>query len=211
MGGDGSENPKPDLNQKRRVSVWLMFIVINNNIHRSVELFDTASIARFFRPRIEKRRGLMEDRTKIMETWFQRVWAEEDESAIEEMFIDEGAARGLGTYVSGGQGSFADHERIGPAGFKEFHKALLSLVSDVRIEITKSMEQGDWLAVLCVLKAKKRGTEDKVQTTGTVFIKIADGKLLEAYNHFDFMSLFGQLGQMPANAFGDCLCGKTMG
>lgn len=153
----------------------------------------------------------MADKKEIMETWFQRVWADEDPEAIEEMFIDEGTARGLGTYVTEGQGSFLDHELIGPKGFKEFHKALLGLVGDVKIEITKSMEQGDWLAVLCVFKAKKRGTDQKVQTTGTVFIKITDGKLIEAYNHFDFMSLFGQLGQLPENTFGECLCGKTIG
>jgi predicted ester cyclase len=153
----------------------------------------------------------MSEKIDVVETWFKRVWAEEDETAIDEMFVPNGTARGLGTYVNGKADEFKDHELIGPDSFKEFHTALLNLVGDVKIEITKSMEQGDWLALLCVFKAKKRGTDEKVQTTGTVFIKVADGKLIEAYNHFDFMSLFGQLGQMPANAFGDCLCGKTMG
>ncbi|WFE91985.1 ester cyclase [Roseibium porphyridii] len=153
----------------------------------------------------------MSEKLEVVKSWFERVWAQEDEGAIEELFVSDGPARGLGTYVRDDDARFADHARIGPEGFKEFHRSLLKLVGNVDISVTMDMEQGDWLALLCVLKATKRGTDMKVQTTGTIFIKVANGQIIEAYNHFDFMSLFGQLGLLPENTFGECLCGERIG
>ena len=44
--------------------------------------------------------------------------------------------------------------------------------------------------------------------TGTIHARIADGKILEAYNHFDFLGLFAQLGQLPPDVLGRCLSGQ---
>ncbi|MFY9558504.1 MAG: hypothetical protein WAV47_27720 [Blastocatellia bacterium] len=32
---------------------------------------------------------------EVMETWFRRVWTEENPKAIEELFVPDGQARGL--------------------------------------------------------------------------------------------------------------------
>lgn len=42
-------------------------------------------------------------------------------------------------------------------------------------------------------------------------MRIVDGRIVEAYNHFDFLGLFEQLGLLPAGAFGRCLCGEGIG
>ncbi|MEM8797605.1 MAG: ester cyclase [Pseudomonadota bacterium] len=153
----------------------------------------------------------MSEKLAAAETWFRRVWSEESEAAIEELFVPDGHAKGLGTYQKAAEDKFADHLRIGPQEFTEFHRAMLSLVGDVRVEVTTAIEDGDWIALLCVLKAKRRGTNESVQMTGTIFAKIIDGKIVDAYNHFDFMSLFAQLGHLPDQTFETCLSGQKVG
>ncbi|MEP4987312.1 MAG: nuclear transport factor 2 family protein [Paracoccaceae bacterium] len=79
----------------------------------------------------------MSGHREVLETWFRRVWAEEDAGAIDEMMAPGTPARGLGSQT-----------HIGPAGFKGFQQGLLALVSDVEIKIDKSMEDGDWIFAL---------------------------------------------------------------
>ena len=67
-----------------------------------------------------------------IETWFQRVWKEEDAHAIDELFVVDGKARGLG-----------DNTLIGPKDFKIFHATLCNLLSDITITVDKSLEEED--------------------------------------------------------------------
>lgn len=135
----------------------------------------------------------------VMETWFRRVWSDEDTSAIEEMFIPDGEARGLGGNVL-----------IGPRDFKQFHAALCGLLKDIVITIDKSIEQGDWISCVCTLRAQSQQSDDPVQITGSVLIRIVDGKLIEAYNHWDFLGMFGQLGLIPGSTFETALSGQRV-
>lgn len=136
---------------------------------------------------------------EVMETWFRRVWAEEDASAIDEMFVPDGIARGLG----------ANH-LIGPEGFKQFHSALCALLSDIKITIDKSIESGDWISVICSVAAKNAKTGAPISATGSAMIRIADGKIVEAYNHWDFMGIYEQAGLLPANTFATALGGQKI-
>ncbi len=136
---------------------------------------------------------------EVMETWFRRVWTEEDSTAIEELFVPDGEARGLGANVL-----------IGPEGFKQFHSALRGLLCNFVITIDKSVESGDWISAVCTLRAKSRQSGGPVEMTGSVMVRIEDGKLTEAYNHWDFLSLFSQLGLLPKETFGKALGGEKI-
>ena len=136
---------------------------------------------------------------EVMETWFRRVWTEQDGAAIDELFIPDGEARGLGANVL-----------IGPAGFKQFHSALSGLLCNFVITIDRSVESGDWIAVVCTLRAESQRSGAQVEMTGSVMVRIADGKLTEAYNHWDFLGLFCQLGLLPAGAFDTALGGEKI-
>jgi len=136
---------------------------------------------------------------EVMETWFRRVWTEKDSSAIDELFIPDGQAMGLGANVL-----------IGPQGFKQFHSALCGLLSDFVITIDRSLEVGDWLSAICTLRARSRRSGAPIEITGHVMIRIADGKLTEAYNHWDFLGMFSQLGQLPTDTFERALSGERI-
>lgn len=56
----------------------------------------------------------MADITDVMTTWFERVWTNEDESAIDEMLVEDTHAKGLGA-----------QSHVGPEEFKIFHRTLL--------------------------------------------------------------------------------------
>ena len=156
----------------------------------------------------------MSSHLQVLETWFRKVWNEGDASAIDQMFAKDGKARGLGgedlvTEVADLQ-AVEEQVRIGPEGFKIFHERLFSMLEDFDIQVNQSMEDGDWISALCTVNATSRETGERVKMTGSVLARMADGKLAEAYNHWDFMSFYQQLGLLPENAFERCLCGERL-
>jgi hypothetical protein len=128
--------------------------------------------------------------------WAQRVWVERDEAAIDAMLVPGSAAHGLGSQTL-----------VGPAEFKQFHAALCGLLHDTELVVDHHIEDEDWLAALCTFKGVAQDGRN-VAITGTIYGRIADGKILEAYNHFDFLGLFAQLGQLPPDLLARCLAGK---
>ena len=141
----------------------------------------------------------MNDKRILIETWFKRVWAEEDGSAIDEMMHGGGKAIGLG-----GQ------EIVGPEQFKVFHNAICNLLSNIQISIDKYLESEDWVSVFCTLDAKsKDGTKD-VNIYGMVLFRIEDQMIVEGYNQFDFMGIWGQLGLLPKDSFEQGLQGQKI-
>jgi hypothetical protein len=136
---------------------------------------------------------------ELLQTWFQRVWSQEDATAIEEMFPSPGKAEGLG-----------EHPLVGPEDFKQFHKAICRLLSNINITIDKSVEQGVWISAICTLHATAQADGKDVTLTGSVFCQIKDGKFLESYDHWDFMGLWGQLGYLPSDAFAQGLQGNKV-
>jgi hypothetical protein len=141
----------------------------------------------------------MSTRRQVVDDWFRRVWAEEDTTAIDEMFMPDGEARGLGA-----------NTLVGPAGFKRFHAALCAQLSNIVITVDKSIEEGEWISVVCTLRAKSQQTGLPVTMTGSVMVRIVDGKLTEAYNHWDFLTLFSALGSLPPRTFETALAGQSI-
>ena len=140
----------------------------------------------------------MKNGKEIIQTWFQRVWSEEDQLAIDEMYAG-GKIRGLGSQTV-----------LGQEEFKQFHNALCALLSDIVITVDKCIEDDGWASALCTLNAKSKSSGDTVNISGNVWFRIEDGKIQEAYNHFDFIGLWGQLGYLPIDSFEQGLQGNKI-
>lgn len=134
---------------------------------------------------------------QVLEEWFERVWAQEDSAAIDALFVPDGTAKGLG-----------GEPIVGPEGFKAFHQALCAQLADIVFEIENSMEQGDWISALCTMRATAKCSQKNVIITGNVWIKVSNGLITEAYNHFDFLGLWTQLDLLPSDSFEKCLGGQ---
>jgi len=136
----------------------------------------------------------------VVKTWFQRVYTDEDLSAVDEMLEPRTEALGL-----------AEHPLMGPEDFKGFVSGFLALLGNVRIAIDKSMEDGEWIHVLITVTGNGRKSDKMVRFPAQILVRIVDGKLVEGHNSVDFLSMFEQLGLLPDNAFATCFSGKPIG
>lgn len=137
---------------------------------------------------------------EILETWFQRVWHDEDRSVIPQMMRPDMRVEGLRATP-----------QHGPEEFRLFVDAMLGLVSDMRITIAHFIESGDWASGLIQVTAKCRKTGKPVSFDGQFHVRFDDqGNLAEGYNHIDFISLYEQLGLMPTGTLAHCLGGAAL-
>lgn len=136
---------------------------------------------------------------EVVDTWFRRVWREEDESAIDEMMVSETVARGL-----------QSSDRVGPEEFKQFHRAFLAIVGDVEVLVDKQSVDGNFVWSLITLNCRSRASGEQISISGQICAEIADSKIVDAHNHIDFISLFEKLGVMPHASLDRCLSGQAL-
>ncbi len=139
------------------------------------------------------------DKLGILSDWYRRVWIEEDLDAIDEYFAPRCGADGL---MPDGQ--------VGAEDFRALVPALRALVRDIDIRIDRHVETGDWLWAQIVLSARTAHGIDPVGGTGQVMLRFDGGRITEAYNGFDFISFFEQVGLLPKDAFLLLLSGERM-
>lgn len=135
----------------------------------------------------------------FLETWFERVWHQEDLDAIHALMRPDATAHLI-----------ASAPRVGPDEFRGFAEALLALIGDVRVRIAHHIEDGDWSNVLLDVTAKSRRGGTPVAFSGQVLVRITDGRIAEGHNHLDYIALYEQLGLMPEGTLGRCLCGTAL-
>jgi len=130
--------------------------------------------------------------------WFEEVWNKQREDAIDEMFHEDGLAHGL----SGEDGG----PLRGPEGFKALHRAFLETFPDLKVTVEETVCEGENIAARCTVTGTHLGeglgvspTETGIEFTGLAIIKVRDGKIIEAWNNFDFMSMYQQLGVLNLN------------
>jgi predicted ester cyclase len=139
---------------------------------------------------------------EVAREWFGRVWNEQSEAAIDELLGSDARMWGLPTP----QGK----PIVGPAEFKPFHRQFVAAFPDMRIDIVRTITQGEYVAVHCRCSGTHRGhelgvapTHNPIDVWGMGMARVVDGRIVEAWNAFDFMTLYQQVGLMqqpPAGA-----------
>jgi predicted ester cyclase len=125
--------------------------------------------------------------------WFERLWNAGDESVIDELYAPTAMVHGLpGTLEPG------------PAGFKPFYRAFRAAFPDIHVEITHAVSEGELGIVRCRVTGLNAGplmnmaaTHKSVDFTGMTMARVADGRILEAWNEFNFIDMYQQLGMQP--------------
>ena len=140
-----------------------------------------------------------EDNKAFIRRWFEEVWNKGREEAIDEMFAAEGVANGL--VDESGQ------PLRGPAGFKPFFRKFREAFPEIEVIVEDAIAEGDKVAARCTVRGRHRGdtlgfaaTQQPVEFTGMSIVRISQGKIVEAWNNFDFMSMFQQLGALQFSA-----------
>jgi steroid delta-isomerase-like uncharacterized protein len=129
----------------------------------------------------------------ILHRWFEEVWNQRLESTIDELMADN--------YVSHGLTGPDGHEVQGKAAFKPFCRHFCQAFPDLRITVEDAVVDGDRIAVRCSVTGTHTGpgvvagpTNKSANFTGMCFARIENGKIAEAWNNFDFLSMYKQLG-----------------
>ena len=135
----------------------------------------------------------------LLKRWFEEVWNQSREAAIDELAAPNMVAHGL----LDANGKPID--RIDK--FKVFWRQFRDAFPDMHIEVNEALADGDKQVVRCTVRATHTGgglgfaaTNKPITFTGTVIARIQDGRLVEAWDNWDFHGLYQQLGVTPAAA-----------
>ena len=130
---------------------------------------------------------------ELIRNWFASVWNEGRAEAIDEMFAADGLAYGLS-----GDGKTA---LLGPEAFKDFHAKFRTAFPDIVVIVEDAMAEGDKVVARCSVRGTHTGaslgtaaTQKPVDFTGIGIARIKDGKIVEAWNSFDFLAMNKQIG-----------------
>jgi len=144
---------------------------------------------------------MSEDNQTVVRRWFEEVWNKGRAEAIDELFAADGVAHGLEGTAGG--------ELRGPADFRVFHQRFRDSFPDIEVVVEDTVSEGDKVAARCTVRGRHQGdtlgfapTGQPVEFGGICIVRVRDGQIVEAWNNFDFMSMFQQLGALHLQAPG---------
>ena len=135
------------------------------------------------------------DNKALLQRWFDEVWNSGRAEAIDEMFAADGIAHGLS--------EDPENPLKGPAGFKPFHTTFRGAFPNIEVVVEDMIAEGDKVVARCSVRGQHLGdhlgvaaTKSDVDFGGIAIVRIKNGKIVEAWNHFDFMRMNRQVGLM---------------
>ena len=130
----------------------------------------------------------------LIRRWFEEVWNKGRSDAIAEMLAE-------GCLVHGLSDDDESKPLRGPVDFMPFHEVFRGAFPDIEVIVEDTIAEGDMVAARCLVRGKHTGdhlgiaaSNAPVQFTGMAIVRIADGKVVEAWNNFDFLKMNRQIG-----------------
>jgi len=136
---------------------------------------------------------MSEENKAIMQRWFDEVWNKGNAQMIGEMVTDDIVIHGLsdagGTPITN------------LAEFRSYHSQLRHAFPDIHVKVLDLIAEGDRVVARCTVQGSHQGellgiapTNAGVDFKGMAIIRISGGKIVEAWNTFDFLKMSQQLG-----------------
>jgi len=138
-------------------------------------------------------------KTELLHYWFDEVWTKGNLEVIYQMY-------GPGSKANGVIPAFA----LRNVEFHDMVLAIRSELNEIKVTFTHTMEQDDWLAVRTMIQAERADNGAPVQFSGQLFARFEGTRFAETHCQVDFLSLFEQLGQLPADTLPICLTGQGL-
>jgi predicted ester cyclase len=131
--------------------------------------------------------------SEVLRRWFEQVWNAGNESVIDELYGPSAVAHGQpATPVPG------------PEGFKPVYRMFRQAFPNMHIEVTHAVSEGDLGVVHCRVTGTNTGelmgiaaTNRSVDFTGMTMGRVVEGRILEGWNNYDFITMYQQLGVEP--------------
>ena len=121
----------------------------------------------------------------LLYQWFDEVWNKNDENAIDKLMTNDSRAHGIVT----------EDQPRGAEGFKLFFKDFNSQFHNIKIDVEDVISQDDMESARTTVNAIHTESKKAVIFSGICMVRVADGKIAEAWNNYDFLNLYQQLGQ----------------
>jgi predicted ester cyclase len=131
----------------------------------------------------------------LIHRWHEEVWNRKRREAIYEMLRPDALLFGL-TVREG-------PPLCGPDAFAKYWDRLIGAFPDIHVSVESTMAEDDKVAVRCSVRAHHTGagpilsleaTMKPVVFTGICLAHIKDSAIQEAWNSFDFLRLYQQIG-----------------
>jgi steroid delta-isomerase-like uncharacterized protein len=138
---------------------------------------------------------MSESNIQLFKRWFEEVWNQRRTATITELFAPNGVSHGVDENGA---------DIIGPAAFIPFYERFLKAFPDMKLKIEDAIADGD--KVLIRWSATMRHTGDSlgiaatnrpVAIGGMSLARIANGQLVEAWDHWDKLAMLQQIGAVP--------------
>ena len=127
----------------------------------------------------------------VLDQWFGEVWNKGNLSAVDELLapdvIIHNTLDGTGEKV------------LELPVFKQMFSTLRSDLSEVVVTADVQLRDGDLEAAHCTISAVYIGEPERlipqrqIRFNGTSLVRVANGKIVESWNHFDFESMYRQM------------------
>ena len=137
-----------------------------------------------------------ENSESLLSQWFRRVWNEADVLAINELAAPDMESHGLVKTI------------VGPEAWrKEFYDPMRASFDSVRVEVLDEVAAGDKIFGRLAATQVPKATGEPVTMHGMCLLRIADGKIAEAWDAWDFLGLLESMKLLPAASFGRAITG----
>ena len=127
----------------------------------------------------------------LVRQWFKEVWDEGREDAIDRLAAPDISVHGLAGAAP----------MVGVAAFKEVFRTFREALGDLEIRVERTVVEGDLCAAYCTVKGRHVGhalggapTGRPVNFNGMTITRMRDGKIVEGWNCFDFLTMYQQIG-----------------
>ena len=131
----------------------------------------------------------------VVRTWFEELWNQGKEETMDRLFAGNGLAHGL----SGPDGL----PLRGPDAYRPFFRQFRAAFPNIHIDVVRTVTEGDLIAAHCHVTGTHSGpfiaapTGKAIDFWGMTIARVQNGQIVEAWNNFDFLHLYQQLGLLP--------------
>ena len=129
----------------------------------------------------------------VARAWVEALWTRGDGATIDRLLHEAAVVHGLPT---------ATGEPIrGRAEFRPFYETFRTAFPDIRVVLERVVADGEFATCFCRVTGTQTGNLPNLDATGQpvdfcgfAMIRVVDGQAREAWNCFDFLAMYAQLG-----------------
>lgn len=138
-------------------------------------------------------------KTEFLRQWYDEVWENGNLDVIGDFFDPDTVAQGI-----------VPEMQMGLDDFRDLIMAFQAHVGSFKVDLLNVIENGDWLAAIVKVHTTRADNGAPVEVTGQVMTRFQGGKMVEAYNQMDYVTLLEQLGLFPPETLPICMTGQRL-